>query len=83
LRDTKRFKEHVQNLPLERFGIPKEAILVTVPSILVDIAQSSQEVMHELADATDSVMFGGAALPIKIGDILSDNGVKIYSAYGM
>jgi len=83
LAESKKFKSYLQNLPLEEFGVYKDFILVTVPSILVDIATSGPSPMNDLAANTAAVMYGGAGLSEKVGDLLTGNGVNIIPGYGM
>jgi long-subunit acyl-CoA synthetase (AMP-forming) len=56
---------------------------MTIPSLLVDIATSGPEAIEELAKGTKGVLFGGAAMPDKLGDFLTENGVNIFVGYGM
>lgn len=58
-------------------------MIVTVPSILVDIASSGQEAIQRLAKYVQMSMSGGAPLPPNIGDQLSAAGANIVVEYGM
>lgn len=74
---------HRDTLQLEKFGISRDLTVLTVPSILVDLAGEGSAAMEELARLSKAVMYGGAPLPLKVGDELAEHGVNLYSAFGM
>lgn len=39
--------------------------------------------MKQLANETTSVVFGGAAMDLAVGDLLADHGVNLATGYGM
>jgi hypothetical protein len=79
----KKYNEFLEAAPLKKFGIKKEVILLTIPSILVDIANSGNQEMEHLASTTKGVIYAGAGLSEDIGDLLADNGVNLTAGYGM
>jgi hypothetical protein len=83
LRDLKKLNLFLETQDLEKFGISKEPLVLTIPSLLVDIATSGPETIDELAKGSKGVLFGGAGLPDKVGDFLAENGVNILVGYGM
>lgn len=72
----------METTPLEKLGVKKDLILGTVPSILMDIATSGVESIDRLASLTYSVAYGGAALPLEVGDLLAEHGVNLSVGYG-
>ena len=79
----KKFKNFLDETPLERLEVRKEVILVTVPSILMDIAGQGEDSMKRLASQTKCIVFGGAPLPVETGDLLANHGVNLAGGYGM
>ncbi|KZS89139.1 acetyl-CoA synthetase-like protein [Sistotremastrum niveocremeum HHB9708] len=60
-----------------------DVLLAAIPSILQEIAEAGESAMKELASHVKVAFFGGAALDPDAGDLLSANGVRIQTAYGM
>lgn len=79
---TKRFYQHLQTQPLDQFDLPNEVVLASVPSIMVDIATAGNGVIKDLVENTRAVVVGGAGLPLKVGDLLTEQGVNIVMGYG-
>src|ERR1700749_1918658 len=77
LHDGKKFRAYLQSQPLEKFGMHKEFMLATVPSILVDVAAAGPETMNDFAKMAAFVIYGGGALALDIGDTLAEHGVNI------
>jgi len=76
-------KDHMDTIPLEKFNIKEGILTLTLPSILVEIAANGVEAMNELKTLSRDVMFGGAPLPVDVGDKLANNGINLHSGYGM
>lgn len=85
LTTLKRFNEYLGEniIRSSRFGIVPGVVLLTVPAILSDIASLGLEAIKALADGTRAVTYGGAPLPLEIGDTLTENGIDLISDLGM
>jgi len=70
-------------LPLEGFGITKDVLLMTVPSILAEIVAGGPESIETLRQNVCSVIYAGATLPDVVGDKLANHGVIIQNVFGM
>jgi hypothetical protein len=76
------FKTYLEKVPLEQYDIKRGALLVTVPSILGDVANGGIPAIRRLAELTKGVVFGGARVSEELGDLLTENGVNLSSGYG-
>ena len=79
---TVKLHRYLQASSLERFGLPKEVVLASIPSIGMDIAMSGLEAIDTLAKHSKAIMLGGAGTPLKIGNLLAERGVNIMIGYG-
>jgi uncharacterized membrane protein (DUF441 family) len=75
-------KAYLEKVPLEQYGIKRGVLLVTVPSILGDVANGGIPAIRRIAESTKGVAFGGALVSEELGDLLTENGVNLASAYG-
>ena len=78
-----KFKAFLDGANLEQYGMKNELLLVSVPSILVDIANAGEQAVRRLGQITRGVTFGGAGLSEELGDMLTENGVNLSTGYGM
>jgi hypothetical protein len=76
------FKAYLEQVPLEQYDIKRGTLLVTVPSILGDVANGGIPAIRRLAELTKGVGFGGARVSEELGDLLTENGVNLSSGYG-
>ena len=79
---TKKYYDYIQTQSLENFSIPKDVLLLSIPSVLVEIFNAGDDALKELAKYTRAVMTGGAALPLEVGDRATELGVNIANGYG-
>ena len=63
-------------------GSSSPIVTSTSPLTLSEIASASDDVIRELAETTDMVLYYGAKLPKYVGNKLVDGGVKLFAGYG-
>ena len=78
-----KYKAHLDEMPMEQYGMKRGSVLITLPSILAEIANAGIEAIRRLEQLTVGVFYGGARLSEEIGDLLTENGVNLMTVYGM
>jgi hypothetical protein len=82
LRDTVKLHQYLQTTSIERFGLPKEVALASIPSIAMEIAGAGLEAIDTLAKHSKALMLGGAGTPLDIGNLMAERGVNVMIGYG-
>jgi hypothetical protein len=79
LRHAQIFRVFLHNSPSKNRGL----FILAVPSLLVDIANSGDKAIAELAELTTYVQYSGAPMPEASGEALARGGVNLGSLFGM
>lgn len=76
------FVQYLDSVSYKKLGVKEGVILMTVPSILAEIADSGEKAIKKLAHLTRSAIFAGAGLAESKGDMLTEGGVRLATTHG-